>query len=80
MIYYQDGKVRLENVTAGHGQTSISTEGSCDFAADGGFRLTLTNVALLFQPAPEPASIALFATGLVGLTAVRRRFFHRAQR
>jgi hypothetical protein len=45
-----------------------------------GDTLTLTNVALLFQPAPEPASIAMFATGLVGLTAVRRRFFHRAQR
>jgi hypothetical protein len=45
-----------------------------------GDTLTLTNVALLFQPAPEPASIALFATGLVGLTAVRRRFFRGAQR
>lgn len=45
-----------------------------------GDTLTLTNVALLFQPAPEPASIALFATGLMGLTAVRRRFFRGAKR
>jgi AsmA-like C-terminal region len=45
-IYYQEGKVRLENVTARHGQTSISTEGGCDFAADGGFRLMLANVAV----------------------------------
>ncbi|HEX4366911.1 MAG TPA: PEP-CTERM sorting domain-containing protein [Rhodopila sp.] len=42
--------------------------------------LTLTNVALLFQPAPEPASIALFATGLIGLTAARRRFSRCAKR
>jgi hypothetical protein len=42
-----------------------------------GDTLSLNNVTLIFQPAPEPASIALFATGLVGLTAVRRRFVRR---
>ena len=40
--------------------------------------LTLTNVQLLFNPAPEPASIALFATGLIALTAARRRFGRRS--
>jgi hypothetical protein len=45
-----------------------------------GDTLTLTNVALLLQPAPEPASIALFATGLMGLTAARQRFFRRLKR
>ena len=39
-----------------------------------GQSLSLTNVALLFNPAPEPASIAVFATALAGLGAARRRF------
>jgi hypothetical protein len=40
--------------------------------------LTFNNVKLLFQPAPEPASIAVFLTGLGGLAAVRRRFVSRS--
>jgi hypothetical protein len=44
-----------------------------------GFTLQLTDVKLLLNPAPEPASVALFATGLAGLTAVRRRFARRAR-
>ena len=36
--------------------------------------LQLNNVKLWFTPAPEPASIALFASGLIGLAAARRRF------
>jgi hypothetical protein len=42
--------------------------------------LKLTNVALLFTPAPEPASIALLATGLTCLAAARRRFRRRDKR
>ncbi|HTU25485.1 MAG TPA: AsmA-like C-terminal region-containing protein [Pirellulales bacterium] len=45
-IHYEDGKTRLENVTARHGQTAISTEGTCDIAPDGAFRLHLVNLAI----------------------------------
>ncbi len=45
-IAYEDGRARLQNVTARHGQTSISTEGGCDFAPDGGFQLNLLNLAI----------------------------------
>jgi hypothetical protein len=36
--------------------------------------LRLLDVKLLFYAAPEPASIALFLSGLAGLTVARRRF------
>jgi AsmA-like C-terminal region len=45
-ILYKNGKAQLQNVTARHGQTSISTEGGCDFAPDGGFQLNLLNLAI----------------------------------
>jgi hypothetical protein len=41
-------------------------------AAHSGDTLTFNNAKLLFLPAPEPASIALFMTGLGGLAAARR--------
>jgi hypothetical protein len=48
-------------------------------SANGMGTLKLTNVALLLNPAPEPASIAIFGTGLLAVAGVRRRFAHRRQ-
>jgi hypothetical protein len=45
-----------------------------------GDTLSLNNVTFIFQPAPEPASVALLATGVMGLAATRRRFFRRGKR
>jgi hypothetical protein len=45
-IHYENGKTRLENMTAVHGLTSVSTEGTCDIEPDGAFRLNLVNLAI----------------------------------
>jgi hypothetical protein len=37
-----------------------------------GGTLKLTSVQSIFNPAPEPVSIAVFGVGLAGLAAVRR--------
>jgi hypothetical protein len=42
-------------------------------AANNNDTLVLSNVRLLFNPAPEPATIALLATGMAGLAAARAR-------
>lgn len=48
------------------------------FGGTAGDVLKLTNVNLILSPAPEPASIALLATGFSGLVVARRRFKRRA--
>ncbi len=40
-IHYRDGHVDLEQLKADHGTTHMTTDGSCDFLADGSWRLQL---------------------------------------
>ena len=53
---------------------SITLSINLGLTGNNGTTLTLATDALHFSPAPEPASIALFVSGLAGLTAIRRRF------
>jgi hypothetical protein len=41
-----------------------------DISANGG---TITRVGISVTTVPEPATLAIFATGLVGLAGLRRR-------
>ncbi len=45
MIHYRDGHVDLKNISAVHRATQMRTNGSCDLAADGGWRLHLEDLS-----------------------------------
>jgi hypothetical protein len=64
----------FNKVTVGNTLTFTVTLSLNAPALKKGQTLSLNKVDLLFTQAPEPASIGLIATGLVGLGMVRRRF------
>ena len=45
-IEYQDGHAVLHGIQAAHGSTAIRTEGACDIWPDGGWRLSLSDLAV----------------------------------
>jgi hypothetical protein len=45
-IDYQDGHAEVHNIHAVHGATQMRTDGSCDLAPEGGWRLQLKNLAV----------------------------------
>jgi hypothetical protein len=45
-IFYHDGHAELENLDVAHGGTHMRTMGSCDLAADGGWRLLLRDMRI----------------------------------
>lgn len=60
-------------VSSGSSFSFTDTLSDNSFNATQADTLVLSNVKLLFNPAPEPATIALFATGMAGLAAARTR-------
>lgn len=58
---------------------NLSLTVTLGLSGNGSSTLVLNDAALHFSPAPEPATIALLATGLTGLLIFRRRFRHPAK-
>ncbi|MFM8986869.1 MAG: hypothetical protein ACKONH_12600 [Planctomycetia bacterium] len=74
----EDGRLRFENVRGVHDRTTVAAEGTCQFAADGGWRVSFERLAAdrfradheVLQALPAGLRRAVSSVGLEGLLSL----------
>ena len=71
------GQFAMMTLVSDFEPTEVVASTTFTFSSDVGSQLTYVMPADYFQPVPEPSSVLLLATGIIGLTFFQRRFQRR---